>query len=260
MSEGDDISVERPDDSYPEATRKRLAVRPARRGGGLTRTGPLTELTGRMRLLVSYMVYGCQHRDLCEAFGVEPDTPLSLTAAGDILGFRRKQGRELFSERIFQQALTKAVGDLRTAAAPKAMNRIIGLVDSDGDAASKKIALEASRTILGSDEVKRAAVTVNVGVGVQAGYIIDLSPQERPPAIEGKALAGEPLAVLPTNQLSARAVRPGGELEAPISWPDPVSRDLRDPYRSKFDLGNRPPFCPKCGTLYARGRSCGCEG
>jgi hypothetical protein len=164
------------------AERPIIEYRLSRSGRQLLKpVGGPTELTPVMRLLIEYMVHGLPRPNPGWP-AIAPGEPLTVEQAADVLRIRRRNARDLIRQPLVEREMAKAVQALRTGATPRAMRRIVGLVDEKGEgaAADRKVQLEAAKTVLGVEATKGASVsvTVNNQTNVSPGYVIDLSERE----------------------------------------------------------------------------------
>ncbi|MEK4035820.1 hypothetical protein WOC76_04335 [Methylocystis sp. IM3] len=147
---------------------------------------PLTALDLRSQLMLEYMLVGCQHRDICDRIGVQVGEPMTQQQASDAVGFRRRNGRFVFQQAIFQKGLAKGIEELRSGARVQAIRRMIELMNDpgDGSAACKTVQLKAASAIMGDES--KSAVTVNVGVSAQLspGVVIRLPAEVKSPPLE----------------------------------------------------------------------------
>ncbi len=164
---------------------------------------PLKELDLRSQLMLEYMLVGTRHKSLADRIGVEVNEPMSQQQASDAVGLRRRNGRFVFSQPVFQKALAKGIAELRSGHHVRAVLTQVELMNSpgDGSAAAGTLRLKASQALLG-DEGKSGGVNVNVAVntGIQlaAGVVIRL-PNDMPPtpleqraeATQGAVIDGE---------------------------------------------------------------------
>jgi hypothetical protein len=206
--------------------------------------------------MAEFMVYGAIHPRV-ERMGLPLNTPLSLEQAARAAGLRLRNARQVAALPQFQKLIVESVNAIRSGEYSRNIHTLVAIRDDVGEnsAADKKTRIEAARTLMGPDEAKGGPrVTVNVNnAAISAGYVIDLSGDDRPPVIEGAA-EGPPTALLRSPWLSARTRAPGADLEPGEELP-PVSTD--SPVGPPW--GNRPSHCPKCGVMYARGRApCAC--
>lgn len=198
---------------------------------------PLRELDLRSQLMLEYMLVGTRHKSIADRIGVEPNEPMSQQQASDAVGLRRRNGRFIFSQPVFQKALAKGIEELRSGHRVKATLTQIELMNDrgDGSAAAGTLRLKASQALLGDGEGKGGGVNVNVqvnnGVTLTAGVVVRLpsdvpltpletQPREDDPRIidarpiEGKSEAPEGLSIDPEAELAMRRSWPntaGGE-------------------------------------------------
>lgn len=116
----------------------------------------------------------------------------NITQAAALVGCSREHlSRELHTPHVqayFQDKVKRHV----TIASGRAAARLTELLDS----ASDHVSLEASKHALAVAGVKPSNDSVNVQVNVQAGYVIDLTPPNRPPR-SGEVIVGGAPAALP---------------------------------------------------------------
>lgn len=163
---------------------------------------PLKELDLRSQLMLEYMLVGTRHKSLADRIGVEVNEPMSQQQASDAVGFRRRNGRFVFSQPVFQKALAKGIAELRSGHHVKAVLTQVELMNDpgDGSAAAGTLRLKASQALLG-DESKSGGTTVNVavntGIQLSAGLVIRLpsdapaSPLERMDPETGDVIEGQ---------------------------------------------------------------------
>ena len=96
---------------------------------------------------------------------------LKRPAAAEAVGLADATLRAALGAPLVLRYLTEQMEVLRTSVRPRALQRIAEL--SDG-AASEKVALDASK-YLDSNGASSSGVTVNVGIGITPGYVIDLT-------------------------------------------------------------------------------------
>ena len=163
---------------------------------------PLEKLDKRSEHLLSLMVSGLDEteRHFAEAAGVPLGQPLALEIAADIVGMRRRHARYIFSQRVFQTELNRAVEEMRSGAKPLAMQRVIDLVsiEGDGKAADRKVQLQAAQSILG-DQVgpapaKAATINISTGPTLVAGVVVRLPQSAKPSPLETPVIDHEPRA------------------------------------------------------------------
>jgi hypothetical protein len=152
-------------------------------------------LTARNKLMVEYMTVGSDHVRV-RRLGFPINEPLSLVQAAEALSIRRRNARQIFALPLFQAELARQLGDLRSGAKARALNRLIKLVDRKADdplasAADASVNADAARTLL--DEGPRGLqVNVNVDnrqVHVKPGYVIRQPGPREPLALKGPAAA-----------------------------------------------------------------------
>lgn len=150
---------------------------------------PLRELDLRSQLMLEYMLCGTRHKSLADRIGVEVNEPMSQQQASDAVGFRRRNGRFVFSQPIFQKALAKGIAELRSGHHVKAVLTQVELMNDrgDGSAAAGTLRLKASQSLLG-DEGKSGGVNVNVqvnnGIQLSAGVVVRLPADIAPTPLE----------------------------------------------------------------------------
>lgn len=168
-------------------------------------------LTARHKLLIEYMVVGCQNpiilRRLTRPAIIDPDTgetvkparspevgqQLSLVEAAELVGLRHRTARTLAQSKIFQKAMAAAVTELRNGAKAHAMQKVIDQLETTPHkAADRKVILEAADRILGDQlgTPNAAAVQVNIlnqQSTITPGYIIKTrapEPTQQPKTID----------------------------------------------------------------------------
>jgi hypothetical protein len=158
--------------------------------------GTLQELHPRHLLVIERMVHGIDRPHAAHP-EITPGRPLTAAQAADTLGFRRRYVRRLLQEPVFVTALNKAVAGLRAGAVPAAINRLIELVEwqGEGRAADAKVRMDASKAVLGED-AGRLSVNVqvtnqtNVANAIRPGYVLDLGAmygnRDDPPTIDAE--------------------------------------------------------------------------
>ena len=189
----------------PKDRLEALGRKPARRK---PEGGPV-ELTGRHKLLVTYMVDGCGHQSICDRIWVDrpvtveggtamlkrhpnPHEPLSLLEAADLLRIRRRNARELSGFPIFKKHLEEELRRYRDGERVASVRTLVEVRDDPGlgKAADRKVRMQASMALLG-ELGGDTNVTVAVGVGMQImpGYILDLEErdEEAPQTIEHRS-------------------------------------------------------------------------
>lgn len=153
--------------------------------------GGLKELHPRHLLVIEKMVHGVDQPNRAIP-DVEPGVPLTANQTADVLNFKRRYVRRLCLEPIFIAKLTQEMNALRSAAKPRAIKKMVDLVDwkGEGGAADAKVALEASKAVLG-EEAKGISINVGVhnhlGVHIKPGYVVRMPAAKQPLTIEGKA-------------------------------------------------------------------------
>jgi hypothetical protein len=116
----------------------------------------------------------------------------TIKAAAEKVGLTRERLSRAFSEPHIAEALrTRAAREVALSSG-RAAARLNQLIDSS----SHKGALGATKFSLGVAGIKPAADSqVNVNLEIRAGYVIDLSEPDDPPAaarlIDGKLIEGE---------------------------------------------------------------------
>jgi hypothetical protein len=182
-----------------------LATKPERRGlptpdrferlgyGPRHARKPLKELDLRSQLMLEYMLVGCRHKDTCDRLGVEVNEPMSQQQASDAVGFRRRNGRFIFGQAVFQKALSKGIEELRSGNRVKAITTQLEVMNDrgDGSAAFAAVRLKASQAIMG-DEAKggvtvNASITNNTAIQLQPGIVIRLKENISSPPLEIQA-------------------------------------------------------------------------
>ena len=158
---------------------------------------PLKELDLRSQLMLEYMLVGTRHKSLAERIGVEVNEPMSQQQASDAVGFRRRNGRFVFSQPIFQKALAKGIEELRSGHRVKATLTQIELMNDrgDGSAAAGTLRLKASQALLGDSDGKSGVnvnVAVNAGIQLSAGLVIRLPNDAPPTPLEQQPREDEP--------------------------------------------------------------------
>jgi hypothetical protein len=171
----------------------------------------LKALTPQHRLMISYMVHGCEHDwisrwvrkcptedDPDAERPLRPGEPLRIEEAARILGIRLKQARDLFKQAVFQRAYNAEIKALRDGAKLGAMRTAIELLEHSGEgkAADAKVRLDAAKFILGEESAGGSSVNVSVGMmgggsqPLRAGVVIRLKSGKAPVApIEHQAAA-----------------------------------------------------------------------
>ncbi len=186
------------------------------------------------RRLAHLMVFGLDEPD--PRFPeIEAGVP-SLSNAAKLLGIRWPTARLISDSAGYQRVHAEMMVALRNGAKPKALHRIIGLVDErgDGKAADRKVQLEAAKTVLGED-AKGVSVNVNVNTQVNTdfrpGYVILLrADAPTPSTIEARAERPlHPSFAADRRMEAERAAEDEREAEA--------ERDRRDP------IFRKPPGC-----------------
>lgn len=170
--------------SNEAATTGSRAVQPhnARRN-----TTPLlkeTDLDGRHRLLVEYMVFGTRHQSLAERAGAEPGEPLTPEQAARLLNRNNRWARRLLTQPAVQRLLARETEAFRNGAKARAIRRIDRLAHEpgDGSAAWAKVNHQAAAYIHGETTGNRGTtvnVQNNIGVSVKAGLVLRL-PADAP--------------------------------------------------------------------------------
>ena len=155
-------------------------------------------LTARHRLLISYMVDGCGHQDLCDRVWIErpvavedgtalmrrhpkPHEPLKLLEAADLLRIRRRNARELVTTPIFKAALEEEMRRYRDGERIASVQTLVEVRDDPGlgKAADRKVRLQASMALLGEIGGGTSVnITNNLGVAIAPGYILDLEERD----------------------------------------------------------------------------------
>lgn len=143
-------------------------------------TTPLkeTEITGRMRLLIEYMVHGSPHRSISEKVNKKPGEPFTPEEAARLLHRQHRWARRLLQQPAMQRLLARETEAFRTGAKARAWRKVDELAHTpgDGSAAWAKVNHQAANTIIG--EPKQAGPTINVqtnvGVSVKAGLVLRL--------------------------------------------------------------------------------------
>ena len=153
---------------------------------------PLKELDLRSQLMLEYVLVGCRHKDTCNRIGVEVNEPMTQQQASDAVGFRRRNGRFIFGQSVFQKALAKGLEELRSGQRVKAIMTQAEIMHDkgDGSAAFAATRLKASQALLG-DDGKGSGSTVNVSVNtaiqLQPGVVIRLRDNVAKPPLELQA-------------------------------------------------------------------------
>lgn len=153
--------------------------------------GNLKELHPRHLLVIEKLVHGVDRPNRAIP-DIAPGTPLTANQAADVLNFKRRYVRRLCLEPIFIAKLTQEMNALRSAAKPKAIKKMVDLVDwiGEGGAADAKVALEASKAVLG-EEAKGISINVGInnqmGVHIKPGYVVRMPSAKQPAVIEGVA-------------------------------------------------------------------------
>ena len=155
--------------------------------------GPLKEMTAKHRLLIQYMVHGCDKPHLLSLTArlspteddptrtrpLRPGEPLRLEEAARILGFKLRHARHLMSQPIMIKAHASALDEIKNGAKVEALKKVVSLVSEpgDGSAAWAKVNLTAAQMIIGEPGDAKAAavnVTVNNAIQLQPGIVIRL--------------------------------------------------------------------------------------
>jgi hypothetical protein len=177
---------------------------------------PLKELDAKARLLLQYVTVGCEHDwisqytracpnefDADARRPLEKGEPLRLEEACDVLRFRRRHGRWIASQRVFQHELSKALQQMRDGHRAEALRKVVDVLrdDGDGSAAMKKVQLSAASMILGDavGPAPREPVQVNVGVQLTAGIVVRLPANVPQTPLESGV---EPKSIIETSPLS----------------------------------------------------------
>lgn len=168
----------------------------------LSKRAPMIELDAKGRLLIEYLTIGCRHPHISQYTRksptemdpdrrrpLEPGEPLTLEEACDALRIRRRYGRWIASQKVFQHELAKALQQMRDGHRAEALNTVVSVMRNPGEgkAADKKVQIQAAGMILG-DAVGPAPakpVQVNVGVNLQPGIVIRLPAHLPKTALEG---------------------------------------------------------------------------
>jgi len=168
-----------------------LATRPERRGlptpdrferlgyGPKHQRKPLKELDLRSQLMLEYMLIGCRHKDTCDRIGVEVNEPMSQQQASDAVGLRRRNGRFIFGQAIFQKALAKGLDELRSGHRVKAIVTQAEIMrdKGDGSAAFAATRLKAASALLGDENRNGPSVAVQINnnaINLSPGVVIRL--------------------------------------------------------------------------------------
>lgn len=196
---------------------------------------PLKELDLRSQLMLEYMLIGCRHKDTCNRIGVELNEPMSQQQASDAVGFRRRNGRFIFGQSVFQKALAKGLEELRSGQRVKAIMTQAEIMHDkgDGSAAFAATRLKASQALLG-DDGKASGSTVNVSVNtaiqLQPGVVIRLpaSAAQSPLELQSKK-DGEPLHLTAFDQedreVDGVTLDPLATEQMARNWPQTVGGD-----------------------------------
>lgn len=92
-------------------------------------------------------------------------------------GISERQSWRIIGMPAFQRAMKKEMEVLRTSARPRAIKRLVELAEQDE---ARGAAVQAARFLASEHD---DGMTVNVGVGVSVGYVLDLShgtPKDAP--------------------------------------------------------------------------------
>jgi hypothetical protein len=114
----------------------------------------------------------------------------TITAAAKKVGLSRERLSRAFSEAHNAEALrTRAAREVALSSG-RAAARLNQLIDST----SQRVALEATKFSLGVAGIRPATdnVSVNIGIELKAGYVIDLSEPGRPEKIIGGQVIDAP--------------------------------------------------------------------
>jgi hypothetical protein len=156
----------------------------------LRRAAGKVGLTPRQRLLAEFMVYGTDHVR-ARRLGIPISEPLTLVQAAAVLSIRRRNARQIFALPLFQAELARMLGDLRSGAKARALNRLIKLIDRKADdplasAADATVNADAARALL-DDGPRGLQVNVNVDnrqFQVKPGFIIRQPAPKQPVTID----------------------------------------------------------------------------
>jgi hypothetical protein len=102
----------------------------------------------------------------------------TITAAAKKVGYERETLPRYFARVECREALRERAARAVAIGAGRAAARLNALLDSS----SQRVALEAAKFSLGVAGIKPAAdnVSVNIGLELKAGYVIDLSERGQP--------------------------------------------------------------------------------
>lgn len=168
---------------------------------------PLRELDLRSQLMLEYMLVGTRHKSVADRIGVEVNEPMSQQQASDAVGLRRRNGRFIFSQAIFQKALAKGIEELRSGSRVKATLTQIEVMNDrgDGSAAFATARLKAAGALLGDSDGKGGGnvnVQVNAAIQLQPGIVIRLPASADKPPLE---IEGEDVDMLPVIPVATDA-------------------------------------------------------
>jgi hypothetical protein len=141
-----------------------------------------TDLHGRHRLLIEYMVFGVRHQSLAERVETEPGQPLTPEQAARLLNRNNRWARRLLTQPAVQRLLARETEAFRTGAKARAWRKVDELVHEPGDgkAADRKVQLQAASQIIGEPKAGTTVnVQTNVGVAVKAGVLWKLPDEHR---------------------------------------------------------------------------------
>jgi hypothetical protein len=193
---------------------------------------PLKELDLRSQLMLEYMICGTRHKHIADRIGVEVNEPMSQQQASDAVGFRRRNGRFVFSQAVFQKALSKGIEELRSGVRVKATLTQIELMNDrgDGSAAAGTLRLKASQALLGDGDGKggvNVAVQVNTAIQLQPGIVIRLPADaaETPLELQANEIEGEIAAPIEHQDIQPEGLSIDPQAEATMrrNWPNTQS-------------------------------------
>jgi len=106
-------------------------------------------------------------------WGGEDGLPLKRRDAAAAVGIADVTLRVAFGNPTVMRFYNEQLEVLRTGARPRGLQRIVDLVDN---ARTERVQFEAAKYLDGGGEQQRGGVTVNVGVNLQPGYMVDATP------------------------------------------------------------------------------------
>ena len=123
---------------------------------------------------------------VAEAVRIMAETGATRAEAAAAVGMKDDSLYRAFRSATVRRHFHQLIDQVREASRPKAVQQLAELSTS---AQSEKVRLDASKYLDGAHEQPRQGVTVNVGIQVQPGYIVDVS-QHRDRAAEILRQAG----------------------------------------------------------------------